>query len=572
MPKPTVREILRLPISLFARISIGGRLTLAAILFAALAMSASLYVTVREANAELHRQGMERLDANMRVAWAMLRIRGTEYRIDGTNMLAGDKVLNGDYETVDKVKTAVGGVATIFMGDLRVATNIQRPDGERAVGTKLAPGAAYDAVIRDGRPYRGPNIILNQPYFTAYDPIKDASGKAIGILFVGIPEAEFLAATRQIVQNAALVGGLALVVAAALIWLIVRRSLRPLAAMGGAMGLIASGDTSCDVPGLGRRDEIGRMAEALAVFRDRIAENQRIAAERAAADAKAAEERRAMRLTMADELDRTVRGVAEQLSQAGQHLSGTVTALRETADVTRTRAGEVALAAGDTTANVQTVAAATEQLAGTTRGISQRVGDSAAAASAAVAQADSTNETVATLAASAGKIGDVVKLINSIAGQTNLLALNATIEAARAGDAGKGFAVVASEVKSLATQTAKATEDISRQIGEIQTATQRAVEDIRSIGQAIRSIHGTSEEIAKAVEQQGTATADISANVQSAARGTQAVAETIGHVTEAADRTGEAVGSLGEAAQSVSSQSDRLRTEVEALVARMRAS
>ncbi len=572
MAKNPLRALLRLPAALYSRISIGGRLTIAAIAFASLALGASLYVTVRDADAELHRQGMARLDANMRVAWEMLRMRGTEYRLSGETLLAGEKVLNGDNETVDKVKAAVGGVATIFMGDLRVATNIQRPDGTRAVGTKLAPGLAFDAVMRENRAYRGPNTILNQPYFTAYDPIKDPSGKTIGILFIGIPEAEFLAATRQILTNAAMTGGGVLLVAAVLVWLTVRRSLRPLGAMGAAMDRIAAGDTACEVPGSGRHDEIGRMAGALAVFRDRIAENARIAAERAAADQRSAEERRALRTQMAEELDRTVRGVAEELSQAGRHLSGAVGALRETADDTRTRAGEVAVAAGETTSNVQSVATATDQLAEATRAIAQRVSDSAAAASAAVAQADSTNETVSALAASAGKIGDVVKLINDIAGQTNLLALNATIEAARAGDAGKGFAVVASEVKNLATQTARATEDISRQVGEIQAATRRAVGDIQSIGQAIRSIHGTATEIAGAVEQQGGATAEIATNVQSAARGTRSMAETIRHVTDAAEKTGMAVGPLGEAAQSVSAQSDRLKSEVEEFVSRMRAS
>jgi len=571
MAVPSLRSVLLLPANLYARISIGGRLSIAAIVFAALALCASLAVTVRDAEAELHRQGMARLDANMRVAWEMLRMRGTEYRVEGDKMYAGDKLLNGDYDTVDKIKASVGGVATVFMGDLRITTNIQTPTG-RAVGTKLALGKAYDAVFKENRAYRGPNIILGQPYFTAYDPIKDKAGATIGLLFIGIPEAEFLAATKHILQNAAIAGGGTLLVAAVLMWLVVRRSLRPLGAMETAMGRIASGDTACEVPGTGRRDEIGRMADALAVFRDRIAENARAAAERAAADAKSAEERRALRLAMADELDRAVRGVAQELSQAGQHLTGNVAALRETAEGTRARASEVAVAAGETTSNVQTVATATEELSATTRSIAQRVGDSAAAASAAVAQADSTNGTVSELAASAGKIGDVVKLINDIAGQTNLLALNATIEAARAGDAGKGFAVVASEVKNLATQTARATEDISRQIGEIQSATQRAVGDIQSIGQAIRSIHGTATEIASAVEQQGSATAEIARNVQSAARGTQAVAQTIGHVSEAADKTGTAADALGGAASSVSTLSDRLRTEVEAFVARMRAS
>jgi len=560
------------PQRLRARISIGTRLSMLAIFCAAVALVATVAVTVRDADNELNRQGFRQLDANMRVAWDVLGSRGKEFAVDGEKLLLGGKPLNGDPELVDRVKTAVGGVATVFLGDLRITTNIQRPDGTRAIGTKLAPGAVYDTVLRDGRPFRGPNIILGQPYFTAYDPIKDASGKTIGILFVGIPESDFTSAIDHIVLVAKMMGAAALVVMGLLIWIAVRVSFRPLVAMESAMAEISSGNAKAVIPGLGRSDEVGRMAAALAVFRDRMDENARIASERAELEARTAEESRAQRVALAEELDRAVRDVIASLASSVHDLSGTAGDLTRTADGTRARAQDVALAAGETTQNVQTVAAATEELSASTREIARRVGDSAAAASAAVSQAEATNATVATLAEAAGKIGDVVKLINNIAGQTNLLALNATIEAARAGDAGKGFAVVASEVKNLATQTAKATEDISKQIGEIQSATQQAVGDIRAIGDAIRQIHGTAAEIATAVEQQGAATAEISRNVQEAARGSQTVSSSIEHVTGAAEATGSAVQSLGTATQTVSGQSDRLKTEVEAFVARLRAS
>jgi len=560
------------PLRLLARLSIGTRLALLAIFCAASALAATVAVTSRDADRELHRQGLKQLDANMRVAWDVLGTRGKEFAVNGESLLLGGKPLNGDPELVDRVKAAVGGVATIFLGDLRITTNIQRPDGTRAIGTKLAPGAVYDTVLRDGRSFRGPNIILGQPYFTAYDPIKDASGKTIGILFVGIPEADFTAAIDRIVHLAMLTGAVALALTGLLIWLAVRVSFRPLVAMEAAMAEVSSGNSKAAIPGLGRSDEVGRMAAALAVFRDRMDDNARIASERAALEARAADAARAQRAGLADELDRAVRDVIASLARSAHDLSGTATDLTRTADGTRTRAQDVATAAGETTQNVQTVAAATEELSASTREIARRVGDSAAAASAAVSQAEATNATVATLAEAAGKIGDVVKLINNIAGQTNLLALNATIEAARAGDAGKGFAVVASEVKNLATQTAKATEDISKQIGEIQHATQQAVGDIRAIGDAIRAIHGTAAEIATAVEEQGAATAEISRNVQEAARGSQIVSTTIVHVTEAAEATGAAVGTLGSATQTVSGQSDRLKAEVEGFVSRLRAS
>ena len=529
-------------------------------------------MTVRDAESEMKRQGFRQLDANMRVAWDVLGSRGTQFTVEGDRLLLGGKPLNGDPELVDRVKVAVGGVATVFLGDLRITTNIQRPDGTRAIGTKLAPGAVYDAVLRDNRPYRGPNMILGQPYFTAYDPIKDAAGKTIGILFIGIPEANFMSGVNHITDLATVTGAVSLVIMALLIWIAVRISFRPLVAMESAMAEISAGNTKASIPGLGRSDEVGRMAAALAVFRDRVDENARIAGERAAAEARAVEERRTQRSVMAEELDRAMRDVIVSLASSVQGLSGTAADLTRTAEGARARAQEVATAAGETTQNVQTVAAATEELSASTREIARRVGDSAAAASSAVSQAEATNATVATLAEAAGRIGDVVKLINNIAGQTNLLALNATIEAARAGDAGKGFAVVASEVKNLATQTAKATEDISKQIAEIQSATQQAVGDIRGIGDAIRSIHGTAAEIASAVEQQGAATAEISRNVQEAARGSQAVSATIAQVTDAAEATGNAVKALGSATQTVTGQSERLKSEVEGFVLRLRVS
>jgi methyl-accepting chemotaxis protein len=557
--------------AIFGRISIGGRVAIAAIVCAALAMTATIYVTVRQADAALHAQGMRQLDANMRVLTDFVRGYGGDFEIQRDRLYIGDTLLDGDLVTVDRVKSAVGGVATIFKGDLRVATNIVGANGQRAVGTKLAPGPAYDAVFKDNRGYRGPNMILGQPHFTAYDPIRDSSGKVIGLLFVGIPEAEFTAIADGIARDATLAGGLVILVAAIVLWLIVRRTLKPLSAMDKAMEKVAAGDEAADIPGLGRRDEIGHMAEALAVFRDSIAQNRRLAEARAADEKNAAEEQRRQRLALADALDAAVKGIVEGLGDSAQALSATASGLRQTAEGTKRRAGEVAATAGQTTANVQTVAAATEELSASVAEISRQVADSAASASSAVSQAETTNATVAALAEAASKIGAVVQLISDIAGQTNLLALNATIEAARAGEAGKGFAVVASEVKSLATQTARATEDISRQIGEIQSVTQKAVGDIKAIGETIRRIHQTASAIAASVEEQGAATGEIARNVQEAARGSQAVAATIDDVSRAADATDAEVVRVGEASTTMSAQSQRLREAVDQFLVRVRA-
>ncbi|MCM0020610.1 MAG: cache domain-containing protein, partial [Tagaea sp.] len=284
--------VLRFPATLWSRVSIGGRIACAAILGAGLALAATIYVTVERADRELHVQGMARLDANMRILQDLIGVHGREFRIEGDKLMVGGHSLDGDLATVDRVKAAVGGVATIFRGDLRVATNIVRPDGQRAVGTRLAPGVVHDAIFKDNKPYRGPNIILGQPYFTAYDPIRDSSGRVIGLVFVGIPEAEFVKAAEAISRDAAIAGGVVLLFVAVGLWLVVRRTLKPLVAMEHAMEKVAAGDEAAAIPGIGRRDEIGRMATALAVFRDRIAENKRLAEERARAELAADAERR----------------------------------------------------------------------------------------------------------------------------------------------------------------------------------------------------------------------------------------------------------------------------------------
>jgi methyl-accepting chemotaxis protein len=374
----------------------------------------------------------------------------------------------------------------------------------------------------------------------------------------------------RIVELATLTGAVALALTGLLIWIAVRVSFRPLVAMESAMAEISAGNAKAAIPGLGRSDEVGRMAAALAVFRDRMEENARIASERAALEARTSEERRAQRAGLAEELDRSVRDVIASLARSAHDLSGTAADLNRTADGTRARAQDVANAAGETTQNVQTVAAATEELSASTREIARRVGDSAAAASAAVTQAEATNATVATLAEAAGKIGDVVKLINNIAGQTNLLALNATIEAARAGEAGKGFAVVASEVKNLANQTAKATGDIAAQVGAIQEATKHSVDSLARIAKTIEEISGISAGIASAVEEQGAATQEIARNVQQAAAGTSEVSSNIAGVTKAATQTGDNALKVLQTADRLTAQSNDLRGNVGEFLGRVR--
>jgi methyl-accepting chemotaxis protein len=354
--------------------------------------------------------------------------------------------------------------------------------------------------------------------------------------------------------------------------LLTGRSLaRPIVAMTAAMQRLAGGDKAVEIPAIGRGDEIGQMAEAVQVFKQNALAVERLEAERLAREREAAAERVATRTKLADEFEASVHNVVEAVSSAAASMESRAQAFSATAERANQQASAVAAASGTAASNVQTVAAAAEQLSASIREISQQVDHSTRIATQAVGETARTNAAVQSLSAAAQKIGDVVRLINEIAGQTNLLALNATIEAARAGEAGKGFAVVAGEVKSLATQTAKATGDIAQQIADIQVATGEAVMAIEGIGRTVGEISSIAAAIAAAVEQQGAATQEIARNVQEAASGTTEVTSHIAGVRQAAGETGEAAAFVLAAANDLSRQSGALKQAVARFLANVRA-
>ena len=336
------------------------------------------------------------------------------------------------------------------------------------------------------------------------------------------------------------------------------------------MGRLVDGELTVDIPHQGETTEIGQIAAGLQTFKDALIAKK---ASDGAADAeKALNLARAQRISAATtDFEAMVGEMVGSLAGASTELEASATTLSSTADHAQGLATMVAAASEEASTNVQSVASATEELSSSINEISRQVQESARMASTAVDEAGATNGRVEQLAKAASRIGDVVELINAIAGQTNLLALNATIEAARAGEAGRGFAVVAAEVKALADQTAKATNEIGQQVIDIQAATKESVGAIKEISGTIEKLSEISSAIAAAVEQQGAATQEISRNVQQAAQGTHQVSSHVADVQRGAGETGHASSQVLSAAQSVASESVRLKSQVEKFLSAVRA-
>jgi methyl-accepting chemotaxis protein len=352
---------------------------------------------------------------------------------------------------------------------------------------------------------------------------------------------------------------------------LVRSISAPLTKMTLAMRRLADRDMATIIPGIGRGDEIGRMANAVQVFKDNMIRTDELSLEQETLKTTAAAAQKAAMNQTADAFEAKVGSLVSMLSSGATELQVTAQSMSATATQTNDQATTVAAAAEEASAGVQTVAAAAEELTSSIQEISRQVSQSAKITGKAVDDARRTDAIVRALADGAQKIGDVVQIITGIAAQTNLLALNATIEAARAGDAGKGFAVVASEVKSLANQTSKATEEIGSQIAQIQSATGEAVSSIKAIGMTIHEVNVIASNIAAAVEEQGAATAEIARNVQQTAASTQEVTTTITGVSRAANDTGAAAGQVLNAASDLSQQAEQLTGEVGRFIAGVRA-
>jgi methyl-accepting chemotaxis protein len=482
-----------------------------------------------------------------------------------------------DHRTVDRATSYVGGNATLFVYDeaanqfVRRTTNVKKENGDRAVGTQLAADHPGQAILRRGEAYKGPAMLFGRRFYTAYQPVFNPAGKVVGIIYVGTAMAELDGMLWQAMDAMAIAAGIAALLALVATAILVRRITKPLKAVAETLTVLAEGRTDVEVQYADRHDEIGAIARTIDVFKTNRIERRQLEVERSNAEKSAIERRKAELNQFVEGFRAKISGIIEQVMGSSGRFEEDAQRLSVTAHATAEMSGQSAGASRQASEHVRSAATASNQLSQSIVEISRRVQDSNNVAAEAVKQATATDERMAELSAAGDRIGDVVKLITSIAEQTNLLALNATIEAARAGDAGRGFAVVAQEVKTLAGQTAKATDEISSHIVNMQRATEESVDAIKAIGLTIERISEITGAISSAVEHQGEATQSIAHGVEAAAGGTVDVAENIERVAQGASETETTSGQMLQSAKALSEVSVHLRDEVEKFLDSVRA-
>jgi methyl-accepting chemotaxis protein len=463
--------------------------------------------------------------------------------LDGTALIHGTEPASENKPLAAK-DSAGRTVASLIDGGLRTANStVITYNGRRPEQTAPVPKVSYIAKFA---PWNV--VILSGAYTDDLDAAFDGMLWRLG-----------------------LTGGVILLLTLVVAALVNRDITKMLRAMRDTMGRLADGDLAVAIPGVDRKDELGGMARAVAVFKENAHRIESLQQERQTERVRAAEEKRQGMMHLADQFDTKVRDVVDAVSNAGDSMNAAARKVSGTADSAVAQAGSALAEAEQATMNVQGVAAAIEEMVATGSEISRQVALAATIGREAAEEGRRTNETVAGLAAAAAKVGDVVKLIQDIAAQTNLLALNATIESSRAGDAGKGFAVVAGEVKGLANQTAQATEDIRSQIAAIQAESNAALMAIRGISETVRGVEDIASAISSTVDQQSQAILEVSGNVQAAAGRTKQVALDLRRMSDGLGENGAAASAVLKAAELLGHQSGVLRREVDGFLGMVRA-
>jgi methyl-accepting chemotaxis protein len=492
--------------------------------------------------------GTDRLAQNVAAAEMIVNPGRAPYSIVDGKLMIGSRVLNGDTGSVDDVSAAFGGVATIFQGDTRISTNVMKADGSRALGTKLAAGPVYDAVLGEGKDYIGTTKILGQDYVAAYKPIKDASGQTIGILFVGFEKSAFNAQFTKAAEVAVMAGLILAAICGGIGWYVFHKLFAPFHPLAKMMEDARAGRYAEHVPYTERTDEFGELARVIELFNRSVGERR---AHRAAAveqvvstfgEALAALAQRDLRYRLVKEVPPEYDVLKENFNAAAKELETAMTAVEQRAAEIGVASSEIHSASQQMAQRTETEAAALEQTSASLNELSEAVNHSVdgareANAAAATAKTDATAgseishnavEAIRAIAQSSSEITQIVGVINEIAFQTNLLALNAGVEAARAGDAGRGFAVVASEVRALAQRSAEAAKQIGTLISRSESQVENGVQLVEESGTAFGKIVdqiGTVYELVAAISaaqtQQASALKEIDAAIQQLDQTTQ---------------------------------------------------
>ena len=513
-------------LSLSAKTALMVIAALGALTLAVMALAAVLLTRDAESRAA------ERQETNMRVAWDVLADYGDGFTARDGKLYVGSTPMNDFTAPVDRVKTLVGGTATVFLGDLRVTTNVVKDDGSRAVGTKLKPGPVYDAVLTAGRPYRGQADILGKPYFVAYDPIKTTAGQTIGVLYVGIPKADFMASVNNVMIALFACGLVVALLTVGACLVVSRRMFSPMKGLCDRMEALRQGRTDFDAPWVSRGDDIGQISRAVIAFRDAAlrqketeteaetmresaratrlageAERERLAAEdavvvEALGDGLAALARGDLTYRITTTFAERSKKLKDDYNAAADTLTATMGDIIELVGAMRSGTAEVTTATNDLSRRTEQQAAALEETAAaldqitvtvkkTAEGAQSAAGITAKARGGAEERERIIADTTAAMGqieSTSGRIGEIIGVIDEIAFQTNLLALNAGVEAARAGEAGRGFAVVASEVRALAQRSAEASGEIRTLIATSAAQVARGVDLVERAGQALDRI------------------------------------------------------------------------------------